>query len=116
MHGGHEITSISKNPASKDNIQILLATKAGMVQLFSIDDNCHLVPIFSIKLENTVPSTVKFADNYEDALVFGFHDGNVCVIHSRRATVYGRTEARSRYTLNGRSATVVASRNIMPGM
>ena len=53
-----------------------------MVQLIALDVNMEIVPVFSVNLENVVPSTVKFAENNEDALIFGFHDGNVCVVHS----------------------------------
>ena len=53
-----------------------------MVQLIALDVNMEIVPVFSVNLENVVPSTVKFAENNEDVLIFGFHDGNVCVVHS----------------------------------
>ena len=82
MHGGHEITSMTKNQSLSNEIQILLSTSAGTVQLIALDVNMEIVPIFSVNLENVVPSTVKFAENNEDVLIFGFHDGNVCVVHS----------------------------------
>ena len=82
MHGGHEITSMTKNQSLTNEIQILLLTSAGMVQLIALDVNMEIVPVFLVNLENVVPSTVKFAENNEDALIFGFHDGNVCVVHS----------------------------------
>ena len=44
--------------------------------------DARLITVFSVNLENVVLSTVKFAENNEDALIFGFHDGNVCVVHS----------------------------------
>lgn len=82
MHGGHEITSMTKNQSLTNEIQILLSTSAGTVQLIALDVNMEIVPIFSVNLENVVPSMVKFAENNEDALIFGFHDSNVCVVHS----------------------------------
>ena len=82
MHGGHEITSMTKNQSLSNEIQILLLTSAGTVQLITLDVNMETVPIFSVNLENVVLSTVKFAENNEDVLIFGFHDGNVCVVHS----------------------------------
>ena len=82
MHGGHEITSMTKNQSLSNEIQILLSTSAGTVQLIALDVNMEIVPVFSVNLENVVPSMVKFAENNEDALIFGFHDGNVCVVHS----------------------------------
>ena len=82
MHGGHEITSMTKNQSLSNEIQILLSTSAGTVQLIALDVNMEIVPVFSVNLENVVPSTVKFAENNEDVLIFGFHDGNVCVVHS----------------------------------
>jgi hypothetical protein len=86
MHGGHEITSMARNQSLSGEIQILLSTSAGTVQLITFDENMDVVPIFSVNLENVVPSTVKFAENNEDVLVFGFHDGNVCVTHSLERT------------------------------
>ena len=82
MHGGHEITSMTKNQSLSNEIQILLSTSAGTVQLIALDVNMEIVPVFSVNLENVVPSTVKFAENNEDDLIFGFHDGNVCIVHS----------------------------------
>ena len=82
MHGGHKITSMTKNQSLSNEIQILLLTSAGTVQLIALDVNMEIVPVFSVNLENVVPSTVKFAENNEDVLIFGFHDGNVCVVHS----------------------------------
>ena len=82
MHGGHEITSMTKNQSLSNEIQILLSASAGTVQLIALDVNIEIVPVFSVNLENMVPSTVKFAENNEDVLIFGFHDGNVCVVHS----------------------------------
>ena len=82
MHGGHEITSMTKNQSLSNKIQILLLTSAGTVQLIALDVNMEIVPVFSVNLENVVPSTVKFAENNEDVSIFRFHDGNVCVVHS----------------------------------
>ena len=73
---------MTKNQSLSNEIQILLSTSAGTVQLIALDVNMEIVPIFSVNLENVVPSTVKFAENNEDVLIFGFHDGNVCVVHS----------------------------------
>ena len=73
---------MTKNQSLTNEIQILLSTSAGTVQLIALDVNMEIVPIFSVNLENVVPSTVKFAENNEDVLIFGFHDGNVCVVHS----------------------------------
>ena len=82
MHGRHEITSMTNNQLLSNEIQILLLTSAGMVQLITLDVNMEIVPIFSVNLENVVPSMVKFAENNEDVLIFGFHDSNVCIVHS----------------------------------
>ena len=82
MHGGHEITSMTKNQSLSNEIHILLSTSAGTVQLIALDVNMEIVPVFSVNLENVVLSTVKFAENNEDVLIFGFHDGNVCIVHS----------------------------------
>lgn len=86
MHGGHEITSMSRNQSLDNKIQILLLTNAGTVQLVVIDTNSNIVPLWSVKLENVVPSVVRFSENDEDSdvLVFGFNDGNVCAILVRR--------------------------------
>ena len=73
---------MTKNQSLSNEIQILLSTSAGMVQLIALDVNMEIVPIFLVNLENVVPSMVKFAENNEDVLIFGFHDGNVCVVHS----------------------------------
>ena len=73
---------MTKNQSLSNEIQILLSTSAGTVQLIALDVNMEIVPVFSVNLENVVPSTVKFAENNEDVLIFGFHDGNVCVVHS----------------------------------
>ena len=78
----HEITSMTKNQLLSNEIQILLLTSAGTVQLIALDVNMEIVPVFSVNLENVVPSTVKFAENNEDVLIFRFHDGNVCIVHS----------------------------------
>ena len=81
MHGGHEITSMTKNQSLSNKIQILLSTSVGTVQLITFDVNIDIVPIFLVNLENVIPSTVKFAENNEDVLVFRFHDGNVYIVH-----------------------------------
>ena len=73
---------MTKNQSLTNEIQILLSTSAGTVQLIALDVNMEIVPVFSVNLENVVLSTVKFTENNEDALIFGFHGGNVCVVHS----------------------------------
>lgn len=73
---------MTKNQSLTNEIQILLSTSAGTVQLIALDVNMEIVPVFSVNLENVVLSMVKFAENNEDALIFGFHDGNACVVHS----------------------------------
>ena len=73
---------MTKNQSLTNKIQILLSTSAGTVQLIALDVNMEIVPVFSVNLENVVPSMVKFTENNEDALIFGFHDGNVCIVHS----------------------------------
>lgn len=82
MHGRHEIMSMSKNQALENEIHILLSTNSGTVQLIAIDTNSNILPLWSVKLENVVPSVVKFSENDKDldVLVFGFNDGNVCII------------------------------------
>lgn len=82
MHGGHEITSMSKKQSIDNAIQILFSTSVGTVQLITVDTKCDIVALWSVKLENVVPSMVKFTENDEDVLVFGFQDGNVFVVHS----------------------------------
>ena len=49
----------------------------GPLALLSLD-----TPSLNPPCYNVVPSTVKFAENNEDVLIFEFHDGNVCVVHS----------------------------------
>ena len=74
--------SMSKNQALENEIHILLSTNSGTVQLIAIDTNSNILPLWSVKLENVVPSVVKFSENDKDldVLVFGFNDGNVCII------------------------------------
>lgn len=50
-----------------------------MVQVLEMDARGQLLPIFSVKLDKTVPKGVAFADNANDVYVFGLFEGDVYV-------------------------------------
>jgi hypothetical protein len=47
-----------------------------IVQVLLLNANSQLQSVFAVRLDNTVPKSVAFADNY-DIYVFGLYDGKL---------------------------------------
>ncbi|KAG0699826.1 WD40-repeat-containing domain protein [Suillus ampliporus] len=76
LGSGFEITCLSWRSTSSDgNLRIVVGTRDKMVQVLTLNTSSQLQPVFAVRLENTVPKSVAFADNWS-IYVFGLYDGN----------------------------------------
>ncbi|KAG1747801.1 WD40-repeat-containing domain protein [Suillus paluster] len=76
LGSGFEITCLSWHSTSfEGNLRIVVGTRDKMVQVLTLNISSQLQSIFAVRLENTVPKSVAFADN-RSIYVFGLYDGN----------------------------------------
>ncbi|KAG1743613.1 uncharacterized protein EDB91DRAFT_1050978, partial [Suillus paluster] len=74
---GFEITCLSwHSTSSEGNLRIVVGTRDKMVQVLTLNTSSQLQSVFAVRLENTVPKSVAFADN-RSIYVFGLYDGNL---------------------------------------
>ncbi|KAF8580039.1 hypothetical protein K439DRAFT_1620104 [Ramaria rubella] len=70
---GFEITCITCNNTSG---RIAIGTRDSIVQVWNLDSNEGLRPLFSVQLDSTVPKSLGFVDNMaQDLYVFGMYNG-----------------------------------------
>jgi hypothetical protein len=73
---GFEITCMVWDSTSTEaNMQIAVGTRDKIVQVLVLSTNSQLQAVFSVRLDNTVPKSVAFADN-GCVYVFGLYDRN----------------------------------------
>ncbi|KAG1885138.1 hypothetical protein F4604DRAFT_1573992 [Suillus subluteus] len=76
LGSGFEITCMVWDSASSEvNTRIAVGTRDKIVQVLTLNTNSQLQAVFSVRLDNTVPKSVAFADNGY-VYVFGLYDGN----------------------------------------
>ncbi|KAF8573818.1 hypothetical protein K439DRAFT_1374237, partial [Ramaria rubella] len=70
---GFEITCICWNETSG---RVATGTRDGIVQVWTFESNEGLCPLFSVKMETTVPRTLGFVNNTaQDLYLFGLYNG-----------------------------------------
>ncbi|KAG2053385.1 hypothetical protein BDR06DRAFT_972395 [Suillus hirtellus] len=69
-----ELTSLSNHHESRGTSH-RFGTRDKMVQVLTLNTSLQLQPVFAVRLENTVPKSVVFADN-RSIYVFRLYDGN----------------------------------------
>ncbi|KAK0496914.1 hypothetical protein EDD18DRAFT_1352761 [Armillaria luteobubalina] len=79
-----EITSIGFDLASNHTA---IASHAGVVQLCGLDNSKRLSPIFTVSMQNHLPKTITFsttpkAGGGQLMIMFGMHDGLICMLKS----------------------------------
>ncbi|KAG2053520.1 hypothetical protein BDR06DRAFT_1008660 [Suillus hirtellus] len=76
LGSGFEITCLSwHSTSSEGNLWIAVGMRDKIVQVLTLNASSQLQSVFAVRLENTVPKSVVFADN-RDVYVFGLYDGN----------------------------------------
>lgn len=76
LGSGFEITCISWDSASPEaSARIAVGTRDKIVQVLILNPNSQLQAVFSVRLDNTVPKSVAFA-NDRGVYAFGLYDGN----------------------------------------
>ncbi|KAG1750309.1 WD40-repeat-containing domain protein [Suillus occidentalis] len=77
LGSGFEITCLSwRSTPSEGNLRIAVGMRDKMIQVLTLNANSQLQSVFAVRLENTVPKSVAFADN-RGIYVFGLYDRNV---------------------------------------
>ncbi|KAG1800471.1 uncharacterized protein HD556DRAFT_1230698 [Suillus plorans] len=76
LGSGFEITCmVWDSTSSETTTRIAVGTRDKIVQVLVLNTNSQLQAVFSVRLDNTVPKSVAFADN-GCVYVFGLYDGN----------------------------------------
>ncbi|KAG2108100.1 WD40-repeat-containing domain protein [Suillus cothurnatus] len=75
LGSGFEITCMSWDMYSEGSTRIAVGTRDKIVQVLALNTNLQLEAIFAVRLDNTVPKSVAFADD-KGVYVFGVYDGN----------------------------------------
>ena len=73
--GGVEITALGCANGSGTDARIAVGTRKSVIQVFRYDGRGDISPIFSVRLEHVVPSSLEFTSNQLNVLVFGMYDG-----------------------------------------
>ncbi|KAG1850427.1 hypothetical protein F4604DRAFT_1542803, partial [Suillus subluteus] len=90
---GFEITCMVWDLTSSEaNMWIAVGTRDKIVQVLILNTNLQLQAVFSVRLDNTVPKSVTFADN-GCVYVFGLYDGNFIKLKGDNGTVTKNTAA-----------------------
>lgn len=72
---GVEITALACADGDGTETRIAVGTRKCVIQVFHYDGRGDVTPIFSVRLERVVPSSLGFTSNQRDVLVFGMYDG-----------------------------------------
>ncbi|KAG1850993.1 uncharacterized protein F5891DRAFT_950752, partial [Suillus fuscotomentosus] len=75
LGSGFEITCLSWDMSSEGSTRIAVGTRDKIVQVLVLNTNSQLEAVFAVRLDNTVPKSVAFADD-KGVYVFGLYDGN----------------------------------------
>ncbi|KAG1901222.1 WD40-repeat-containing domain protein [Suillus fuscotomentosus] len=76
LASGFEITCLLWCSASSEsNLWIVVGTRDKTIHVLTLNTSSQLQSVFAVRLENTVPKSVAFADN-QGIYVFGLYDGN----------------------------------------
>ncbi|KAG1908930.1 uncharacterized protein F5891DRAFT_898208, partial [Suillus fuscotomentosus] len=87
LGSGFEITCMSWDPTSSDaGARIAIGTRDRIVQVLVLNTNSQLQAVFSVRLDNTVPKSVAFADD-RGVYVFGLYNGNFIKLNGDDGTV-----------------------------
>ncbi|KAG2106904.1 WD40-repeat-containing domain protein [Suillus cothurnatus] len=87
LGSGFEITCLSWDSTSSEaNTRIAVGTRDKIVQVLLLNANSQLQSVFAVRLDNTVPKSVAFAEN-RDIYVFGLYDGNFITLEGTDGTV-----------------------------
>ncbi|KAG1728480.1 WD40-repeat-containing domain protein [Suillus occidentalis] len=87
LGSGFEITCLSWDSTSSEaNTRIAVGMRDKIVQVLLLNTNSQLQSVFAVRLDNTVPKSVAFADNY-DIYVFGLYDGKFIKLEGKDGTV-----------------------------
>lgn len=77
---GVEITALACANGNGTETRIAVGTRKCVIQVFQYDGRGDVTPIFSIRLERVVSSSLSFTSNRRDVLVFGMYDGAMYVL------------------------------------
>ncbi|KAG2342973.1 WD40 repeat-like protein [Suillus weaverae] len=95
LGSGFKITCISWDSTSSDvNMRIAVGMRDKIVQVLILNANSQLQSVFSVRLDNTVPKSVVFADN-RDIYVFGLYDGNFIKLGAEDSAVVREFSCKS---------------------
>jgi hypothetical protein len=86
LGSGFEITCMSWNMSTEGSTWIAVGTRDKIVQVLVLNPNSQLEASFSVRLDNTVPKSVAFADD-KGVYVFGLYDGNFIKLKGDDGTV-----------------------------
>jgi hypothetical protein len=76
LGSGFKLTCMVWDSTSfEGNTRITVGTRDKIIQVLVLNPNSQLQAVFSVRLDNTVPKSVAFADN-GCVYVFGLYDGN----------------------------------------
>jgi hypothetical protein len=86
LGSGFEITCIAWDMSSEGSTRIAVGTRDKIVQVIVLNANSQLEAVFAVRLDNTVPKSVAFADD-KGVYVFGLYDGNFIKLKDDGAVV-----------------------------
>ncbi|KAG1720462.1 uncharacterized protein EDB91DRAFT_1064858, partial [Suillus paluster] len=87
LGSGFEITCmVWDSTSSETTTRIAVGTRDKIVQVLILNTNSQLQAVFSVRLDNTVPKSVAFADN-GCVYVFGLYDWNFIKLKGDDGTV-----------------------------
>jgi hypothetical protein len=94
LGSGFEITCIAWDMTSEGSTQIAVGTRDKIVQVIVLSTNSQLEAVFAVRLDNTVPKSVAFADN-KGVYVFGLYDSNFIKLKDDDSTVVKEYSCKS---------------------
>ncbi|KAI8989144.1 WD40-repeat-containing domain protein [Trametes punicea] len=94
MGGGAEILALAYEVLTPTDTRIAVADRSCFVGVYSFDGRAELLPIFTARLNQSIPISISFANTKgREVYVFGLHDGTM-------------------YKLSGTNGKVLASKNL----
>ncbi|KAL1946016.1 hypothetical protein VTO73DRAFT_2018 [Trametes versicolor] len=94
LGGGAEILGLAYETVSPTETRIAVSDRSCFVGVYSYDGRTELLPIFTTRINNSIPISISFANaKGREVYVFGLHDGTM-------------------YKLSGTDGKMISSRNL----
>jgi hypothetical protein len=109
---GSQITCIADDQYGSDNRRLAIGVRDRRILVVELDSKGGMLPIFSVTMEKTVPSSLTFVnDEDRNVYVFGHYDGDLHVFAYFWSYLPTNGEFH-RHLLRGCDGRVLSSRNV----